>query len=210
MKIPLFATEIYKTRFENVDKLSQLCQSKVITDRLTDRQGGQEYLLNEHTKNSFLNWKDHDKQIHEEEDFREVIDFIEKHGKIYWDSLGYYPSVVPKVYQSWTVLYEEGGRVASHSHAPEVLVGVLYMNASPDQGNIVFENPMDVLLSTQPYVRSQYENRFNQEVEVNTGDLILFPGYLKHYTIPNATDKNRVVLAINFNTTGNSTSIWGQ
>ena len=77
---------------------------------------------------------------------------------------------------------------------------MLYLDASPEQGNIVFENPMDLIIGGQP-IKMPYKN-FTHEVEVVTGDLILFPGYLKHFTKPNLTNRPRVTFVANLNEKG--------
>ena len=41
------------------------------------------------------------------------------------------------------------------------------------------------------------ETQTLREVACKTGDVIIFPGWLKHFTTPNKTDKERIVMTIN-------------
>jgi ectoine hydroxylase-related dioxygenase (phytanoyl-CoA dioxygenase family) len=78
---------------------------------------------------------------------------------------------------------------------------VLYIDASPEQGTLVIENPLDMILMTQP-ISPEVKYPMRQEIEVHTGDLVIFPGYLKHSVNPNLTDKERIVLAFNIGCRG--------
>jgi ectoine hydroxylase-related dioxygenase (phytanoyl-CoA dioxygenase family) len=40
------------------------------------------------------------------------------------------------------------------------------------------------------------------ELEVKTGDVVMFPGYLKHSVKPNTIDKDRLILGFNIGCRG--------
>jgi ectoine hydroxylase-related dioxygenase (phytanoyl-CoA dioxygenase family) len=50
-----------------------------------------------------------------------------------------------------------------------------------------------------------------EELEVQSGDLIMFPGYLKHSVRPNTTNRDRLILGFNIGCRGNYwSSQWTQ
>jgi uncharacterized protein (TIGR02466 family) len=74
------------------------------------------------------------------------------------------------------------------------LTGVFYLVNEPGMGDIYFEDPNEDLLGMQPLSDDRrYTNKY-ATVEVATGDLMIFPGWLKHATHPNTTDQTRIVI----------------
>jgi hypothetical protein len=51
-------------------------------------------------------------------------------------------------------------------------------------------------------VTTKTPTRFNYEIESITGKLVLFPGWMKHFTRPNNTDETRISMAVNFGCQG--------
>jgi len=78
----------------------------------------------------------------------------------------------------------------------------LYVNANKAMGNLVIENPLDAILSSQP-MDYKAQEQLHYEIEVKTGDFIMFPGWLRHYVKPNTTNEKRLILGVNFGSTGN-------
>jgi uncharacterized protein (TIGR02466 family) len=101
----------------------------------------------------------------------------------------------------WANFTPKHGWINSHLHISMPLNAVLYLDACPEQGNLVIENPNDQLLATQP-INYRETFQFEQEIEVNTGDFIIFPGFLKHKVRKNMSDRPRMVLGLNFGAKG--------
>jgi hypothetical protein len=78
---------------------------------------------------------------------------------------------------------------------------VLYVDASPEQGNLVIENPLEMVLMTQP-VSPDVKYPLGEEIAVSSGDLVIFPGFLRHSVKPNNTDKPRLILGFNIGCRG--------
>jgi ectoine hydroxylase-related dioxygenase (phytanoyl-CoA dioxygenase family) len=82
------------------------------------------------------------------------------------------------------------------------VVGSFYLKKPPDSGGLCFENPMEILLKHQPLEkiykleRSNYDTMLDHEVNASEGDLVLFPGYLKHYTQPNQSNQDRIIIGV--------------
>jgi uncharacterized protein (TIGR02466 family) len=132
-----------------------------------------------------------------------VFDWITEHGKEYWKTLNLSTYLDPYILQLWVTAVSKGGFVASHNHNPVPVSGVFYLKADPSQGNLFFENPLDLVLGRSPNkFTDRTPTRFNHEVEAKSGRLFLFPGWLKHFTRPNPTDDLRMSMAVNFGCQG--------
>jgi uncharacterized protein (TIGR02466 family) len=183
----LFSVEIRKISLDQTDHLETLCQEVKQLEMTQSHPVIQGNTISSYAKDC--------EKIHHLPLFSYLVENIETQAKTYWDYLGYYPDVYPKIYQSWSNMSFKNGDISIHNHCRAPISAVLYLNASPEQGNIVFENPMDLIIGGQP-IKMPYKN-FTHEVEVNTGDLILFPGYLKHFTKPNLTNQPRITFVAN-------------
>jgi hypothetical protein len=173
----IFPCNIYQTQFSNLPLLKSICENEIQEldfsgnspllppqDRITAAVSLNNDLYDRKTKN-----------IHNYGRLNDITDFVETEAKKYWDLIGYYPDVNPKVWMSWAVMNNYGGSTAIHSHSPNPIVAVFYLDANPEQGNIVFQNPLEMLLSCQPYKRQISTDAFLHEIEVCTGKLLLFP-----------------------------------
>ena len=136
---------------------------------------------------------------------KSVFDFITEEGKKYWDQvLGYSDLLKPYILNGWVTAVGKGGFVASHNHNPIPVAGVFYIKANEGQGNLYLENPSDLFIGRAPYkANSGYvPQRFNYEMQSSSGKLILFPGWMKHFTKENTTNDIRISMAVNFGCQG--------
>lgn len=133
--------------------------------------------------------------LHRNPHFEDLVKFIHEHAEKYWLHMGYDSKRLPRLKMLWGNIYPNGGYIEAHDHAPMPLVASFYVRKSPEASNIVFEHPLELLLKHQPLEglrdRSEYFKMFETEVEVNQGDLVLFPGWLKHKTrsMPDTGDR---------------------
>lgn len=94
---------------------------------------------------------------------------------------------------SWANVYPAGSSVALHDHGGAMLSGAFYLQASPGAGHIYFQNPLlDLCKGSKPLPFAEV-----QPVEVRAGELVLFPGWLKHRTDDNRGPADKVVLSFN-------------
>lgn len=99
---------------------------------------------------------------------------------------------------SWCNLMSLGGSVKSHNHPRSVISGALYLRADEEAGNLCIENPMTPHHMMFDLERETEYTKPHIEIEVRTGDLILFPSFLKHWVECNE-QTNRCVLSFNTN-----------
>jgi lipopolysaccharide biosynthesis regulator YciM len=92
----------------------------------------------------------------------------------------------------WIVDIRKGGSLGGHMHKLGWLSGSLYlkipMTLSPSEGNIVFSlNGANYPTGSKIFPE--------KEVEIGTGDIVLFPSSVFHRTLPFDSEENRVTLA---------------
>lgn len=192
----LFSIDIYETKFEDFGLLKQLSDPEYVKtytlgqyDEFTQTSGN--------TVSGTQSWytvADSEK-IYLRPEFAPLKEFIEKHAKIYWDHLGYYSDIYPKIHTSWATVFSPGGYGAIHHHGRTPIAGVVYLSSKPNQGNIEFTNPMDLILSNLSYLGDK--TKIYKEVVATTGKILLFPGYLSHRIRVNNTDSDRISLGFN-------------
>ena len=191
--LELFPTKIYKDVYLGTDNLKNNLFSKLynIFEETKDNN-------NVFMKNGTLCSYHSAPDIHIKypEETKEVVEFVEKAAKEYWKSCNYHQGLEPFVFQMWANVTPKGGFIDSHLHGNMPFTGVLYVDASPEQGNLIIENPMEMVLMTQP-ISPDIKYPIGTEIEVQTGDLVMFPGYIRHSVKPNLSDRQRLILAFN-------------
>ena len=141
-------------------------------------------------------------QIHKLKEATELCNFAEKEAAKYWKELKYSSLLEPKLIQMWANRQPKGGSVRSHLHGTMPITAVLYVNAGKEMGNIVLENPLESVLVSQP-MDYKAQAFLHHEIEVMTGDFIMFPGWMRHYVQENKSDANRLIIGMNFGAKGN-------
>jgi uncharacterized protein (TIGR02466 family) len=99
-----------------------------------------------------------------------------------------------RITNSWINLHKELGETIEHNHNNSTFVVSAYLNCPSNSGNIVFKDPLEYHKSAWPIFPEQH---LYQEVSVTTNDVLIFPGYLKHYVQPNLSSEDRYVITFN-------------
>jgi uncharacterized protein (TIGR02466 family) len=129
---------------------------------------------------------------------KSLIEFINQQAQLYWTALNYDVSMRPEVYEMWANIYKQGSFIESHTHAPIHMTASFYLQMPDGGGNIAFDNPNTTLLKYQPYALDAIRyGQFEHEVTVETGDLVIFPGWLAHKTKPNGSVQDRIIIGAN-------------
>ncbi len=110
---------------------------------------------------------------------REQNDFVHNHSE---------------VTQSWCNRHRHGGETIEHCHNYSTFVVSCYVKCPPQSGNIVFRDPLEYHKSNYPVIPESY---FLKELSVNTNDVVIFPGWLKHKVQPSQSFEDRYVITIN-------------
>jgi hypothetical protein len=99
-----------------------------------------------------------------------------------------------KITNSWVNRHDHLGETVEHNHNNATFVVSSYLNCPADSGNIVFKDPLEYHKSAWPIFPEQH---LYEEVSVTTNDVLIFPGYLKHYVQPNLSNHPRWVMTFN-------------
>lgn len=199
MKHSIFPLSIWKTKYD-------IFRNDFLIDKIFPKLEKEFSAAEENNNPTMVNgtictYNQFDK-IHQFEEAKHLVDFAESEARKYWTELKYSPLLEPKLIQMWANRQPKGGSVRSHLHGTMPITAVLYVQKEDGMGNIVLENPLESLLVSQPM--DYKEQAFlHHELEVKTGDLIMFPGWMRHYVTENTCDKDRLIIGMNFGSKGN-------
>lgn len=192
----IFPIKIYKTKFDgNLTDLKSIVIPRldsVFEKTKTNNQGSMRGgLCSYNAVRDLQHWPE----------LKPYIDFLQEHAEIYWKELGYKKE--PKISEMWANKYSPGSFIDIHNHSPIAITVSFYLQKPANSGNICFVNPLETLLKHQPFSelddRNNYHRMFNYNVEVNEGDVIMFPGWLQHETMPNDSEFDRIIIGTNIN-----------
>jgi len=101
----------------------------------------------------------------------------------------YGPDVRADVIRSWTVIYDENGYQKPHCHQSVDVSSAFCVDITSPGGELVLTNPS---------VQSSYSNfqPWSQTLPLKTGQLILFPPWVMHYTQPVFTKQGKIVISV--------------
>jgi len=102
-----------------------------------------------------------------------------------------------KITGSWFNILGQGGRVNAHRHELSVISGAFYVKADPGSVGLRLHSP---LAPMRMYEFAEKVNDINSNFWVMpcyTGQLVLFPSWLEHSTLPNQTESR---ITVSFNT----------
>ena len=137
------------------------------------------------------------------EDFTQTLNsIILAHVKRYWKVLNIDSRLEPVIDECWSNIHYRGSSTEYHSHSLMPVVATFYVKATPNCGELVLINPMEYGLTHIPY-DVPIEQKTETKLEVLSGDLVLFPGWIRHRTEPNFSDNDRIVMSYNFKYKGN-------
>lgn len=113
------------------------------------------------------------------------------------NKFGYSSFMGYAIYNSWINLHVPNGSTSTHNHGPAVVAVSTYLYMPENGGYIEFFDPLEY--HKTPFPRTIDDQISNwKEVPTITGDVCLFPGWLKHRTQPNKSKENRWVLTTNY------------
>ena len=97
------------------------------------------------------------------------------------------------LHKSWVNWHPPGATTLEHDHGAVHLVIVVYLQQPENGGNIQFKDPLQYHWASYP---SPDTDNW-KTITVSTGDILFFPGFLRHRTEPNTSTEDRFVLTAN-------------
>ena len=102
--------------------------------------------------------------------------------------------------EMWAIINKPNDFNVIHTHPNSYLSAAYYVKVPKKSGKFVFENPLDVSRHSHP--KEEKKTEFNLRVaglEIEEGELLIFPAYLPHKVSENESDEDRVVISFNIN-----------
>jgi len=188
----IFPIKIYEAEFPNFEEVRETLQAAIMP-YFDNPALGNEYISGDGAAMIIRTCND----LHKDPAFKEITDFIEFHSREYWRQLAYTTRVDPYILQMWANNIPPGGFTPAHNHNPVPVGGAFYINATPDTGNLYLEDPLEMVHGKAPRDFMHKPYLYTETITVNPGKLIMFPGWMRHHTRSNMTQKNRYVLGFN-------------
>jgi uncharacterized protein (TIGR02466 family) len=105
---------------------------------------------------------------------------------------------------SWVNIHNKTGKTSIHCHRGCDIVVVYYLNVPPNSGRLIVRDPLEYhWANSVSHERGYLDSRGGYPIEVQTGDVIIFPGWLYHGTEESNSEDPRYIMSINY--TGTST-----
>lgn len=100
------------------------------------------------------------------------------------------PKTSIKLKEAWGNINPTGTNILEHLHIGADYSGVLWLQTSPNCGNLAFRDP-----------RIHYETVYqtaDYEIQPGNGRVVIFPGWIRHVVAINHSSTDRVGIAFNF------------
>ena len=101
---------------------------------------------------------------------------------------------------AWININKRGDFNYAHAHPGVFFSCVYYVKGGPNKGEIAFNTPIEAHAYTIPDALVTSHNAFTAHdlfIPPVTGELLIFPSWLKHDVRPNETDEDRISIALN-------------
>ncbi len=152
-------------------------------------------------KNGGISTYGTNRNLHEVPEFKALCDLILYHANLYWKVLDINDGLCPAIDECWSNKHVNGSFTDWHSHSMHPIVVSFYLSAPERSGGIVFTNPMEYSITHIPYNRP-VEEKINTTIHIKSGDVLMFPGWLRHKTEVSHTDDERIVITFNLRYSG--------
>ena len=106
-----------------------------------------------------------------------------------------------RIREMWSIINKKNDFNVIHTHPNSYLSAAYYVKAPKNCGRFQVENPNIAKRHSFPDIKSK--NELNHDVagiEIDEGDLLIFPGYLPHKVGKNNSDEDRIVISFNVDT----------
>ena len=108
-----------------------------------------------------------------------------------------------RIKEMWAIINKNGDFNVAHTHPNCYLSAAYYVKAPEKCGMFQVENPNIAKRNFYPEIKTK--NELNSDVvgiEIDEGDLLIFPGYLPHKVKANRSNEDRIVISFNVDIRG--------
>ncbi len=98
----------------------------------------------------------------------------------------------------WAIINKKNDFNVLHTHPNSYLSAAYYVSAPKNCGRFHIENSNLARRHSYPKIKQNNElNAMVAGLDINEGDLLIFPGYLPHKVAMNESDQDRIVISFN-------------
>ncbi|MDB4342526.1 2OG-Fe(II) oxygenase family protein [bacterium] len=152
----------------------------------------------EHWISKVYNTSTTDYKLHEDETFKELLDWVQEQVQTYSNTLEMLLNneiYVPKIEGAWFNFYEKGDFQEYHTH-PSILSCIYYLKSDSDGARTIFTP------KTYETHRIEYGSDLRPTGRCwhkpQPGKLLIFRGFMNHCVEQKTDDKERITLAFNY------------
>tara|TARA_B100000212_G_scaffold190323_1_gene143478 strand:+ start:8897 stop:9490 length:594 start_codon:yes stop_codon:yes gene_type:complete len=98
---------------------------------------------------------------------------------------------------SWTNIHNINAHTLPHDHGSTNVVVSAYVQVPQDSGNLMFEQLLRTNWTHYSRIPENTIHDYWKEVNVNTNDVLLFPGWMTHKTQASKSNGDRITFTIN-------------
>ena len=188
----IFATPIWTSLVENYQTINDKMEKYIRNQKEKDLKGKK--------VSNIEGWHSQNFDLKNEEVvffFQSITPYIQKAMEdMGWD-LSKNKIEIPNI---WSIINKKGSSNAMHIHSNCYLSAAYYVKTSEKAGKFVVENPLSVARHSFPNIEkhTQYNTKV-VSLDIEEGDLLLFPAYLPHRVNENKSDEDRIVISFNVN-----------
>jgi uncharacterized protein (TIGR02466 family) len=192
----LFSTPIYKVNILNDLKNINDIEKTVRTILSTSSNGNASL-----EKNGGVSTYETNNQLHTIDCMRELSNLVLFYSKMYWKILDIDERLSPRIDQCWSNIHYSKSFTLHHSHSLMPMVGTFYLKAEKNSGDLILTNPAEYSLTNIPFSKN-IEEKIETSIKIKSGDLVFFPGYIRHRTGENFSNDERIVISFNIGYSG--------
>jgi len=190
--IKLFADPIFKYKLDNFENLNKDLEKYIYNLYEKDTQGIQKSNKGGwHSKNFNLSEQNSIQTKFALEVQKYILDCFQNMG---WKT----QDKNIRITEMWAIINKKESFNVVHTHPNCYLSSAYYVKASKNCGAFIAENPNIAKRYAYPEIANKNElNVETAKIEVEEGDLLLFPSYLPHKVGKNESGNDRIVISFN-------------
>lgn len=195
----IFKDSYMGTDFKRVVERYKEIEKSIVGNGDVERDGGQSSVSYSRMTH------DHPHLWPELEGFRNHLDSIINIALDGWSINGvpYRPT------DSWINEHPKGAWTDEHNHKGADFVIVYYLNVPKDSGTLLVRDPLEYHWgNSQGRQIRGIDNIWYRVGTVQTGDIVMFPGWLLHKTEASVAEESRFVMSTNFSGIRSDTKRW--
>ena len=190
--LKLFPEPVFKYKINNYEKLNKDLSSYIYNLYKDDNNGIE--------RSNRGGWHSKNFKLSEPNSIqKKFAEEIQKYILISFQNMGWkIKDKNIRIKDMWAIINKKNNFNVIHTHPNCYLSAAYYVKAPKNCGKFYIENPNIAKRYFYPEVVNK--NELNGDVagiEINEGELLLFPGYLPHKVGKNETDDDRIVISFN-------------